>query len=441
MNSQAKRILLISYYFAPHNRIGAVRPTKLAKYLTRMGHEVTVICGTGFDGKEDPTLRHDLEQLKDVHIIREWSPLRNMLMRRSSAAPAAVAKPDAAPQTAHSQSTLKKWIKRGVDLAYRYLRWMAEENFKHKAIRELKQIPNDYDAIFSCYGPVCVHQIGRAAKKQGKAPLWIADFRDEFAFPFKWQRWRTAGFKRMLRRETDILCGVSQGILDVMGFTQHTRVLHNGFDREDLPQEHAVEKDSCLRIVYCGQLNMGRKGVANRDFTPFFRAMRALVDEGVIAENEIRVVYAGGEGKLMRSYAAQSSLEDCVEDHGWVSREESIRLQRSSDLLLLASWNTAALKGVLTGKLFEYLMMDKPIVCCVGGELPNSGVKQILTQTGVGFCCEEAAGKADEQALKEYLRTMIVRWRNGEELLVDQHQQEVDAYAYPQLAEKLAGWI
>ena len=130
-----------------------------------------------------------------------------------------------------------------------------------------------------------------------------------------------------------------------------------------------------------------------------------------------------------------------MEDHGWVSREESIRLQRSANLLLLASWNTAALKGVLTGKLFEYLMMDKPIVCCVGGELPDSGVKQILTQTGMGFCCEEAAGEADEQALKEYLRTMIVRWRNGEELLVDKQQQEVDAYAYPQLAEKLAGWI
>ena len=42
-----KRILIISYYFAPQNVIGAVRPTKLAKYLTRMGHEVTVISGGG----------------------------------------------------------------------------------------------------------------------------------------------------------------------------------------------------------------------------------------------------------------------------------------------------------------------------------------------------------------------------------------------------------
>jgi hypothetical protein len=40
-----KRVLIISAYFAPQNAIGAVRPTKLAKYLTRMGNAVTVLCG------------------------------------------------------------------------------------------------------------------------------------------------------------------------------------------------------------------------------------------------------------------------------------------------------------------------------------------------------------------------------------------------------------
>ena len=53
--AEKKRILIVSYYFAPQNVIGAVRPTKLAKYLARMGHEVTVICGLGRDGKKDPT--------------------------------------------------------------------------------------------------------------------------------------------------------------------------------------------------------------------------------------------------------------------------------------------------------------------------------------------------------------------------------------------------
>lgn len=58
-----KRILIISYFFAPQNAMGAVRPTKLAKYLSRMGHEVTVLCGPGMNDRRDPTLARDLRPL------------------------------------------------------------------------------------------------------------------------------------------------------------------------------------------------------------------------------------------------------------------------------------------------------------------------------------------------------------------------------------------
>ena len=437
----SKRILLISYYFAPHNRIGAVRPTKLAKYLTRMGHDVTVICGTGFDGVEDPTLRRDLTELKDVHVIREWSPLRSMLMRKAKSAPAAARPASAQPKAQPSSGGVKKMIRRCVDMAYRYLRWMAEQDFRRKAVLELDRLSGTYDAIFSCYGPVCVHQAARKAKQKGIAPKWFADFRDEFAFPFAWQKWRTKGFLRMLKKEADILSAVSSGFLEVMGFEDVGRVLSNGYDREDLPAACEKEKDGILRFVYCGQLNMGRKGVPDRDVTPLFRALRKLADEGVISPEEIRMVYAGGEGALMRRYAASCGMEECIEDHGWVSRAESIRLQRTSDVLLMASWNTEALRGILTGKLFEYMMMNKPIVNCMGGELGNSGVKQVLFETGLGISCEQADGQAGEDALLDYLRTLIVRWRTGENLLGDMNADAVEAYSYPQLASKLSEWI
>lgn len=438
---KSKRILLISYYFAPHNRIGAVRPTKLAKYLTRMGHEVTVICGTGFDGVEDPTLKRDLSELKDVHVIREWSPLRSMLMRKAKTAPAAVKPVPVQPKTTSASGGVKKMIRRCVDMAYRYLRWMAEQDFRRKAVRELDKLSGSYDAIFSCYGPVCVHQVGRRAKQKSIAPKWFADFRDEFAFPFVWQKWRTKGFLKMLKKEADVLSAVSSGFLDVMGFEAVGRILSNGYDREDLPAVVEREKDGILRFVYCGQLNMGRKGVPDRDITPLFRALRKLSEEGLIAPEEICVDYAGGEGALMRRYAASCGMEECVEDHGWVSRSESIRLQRSGDVLLMASWNTEALKGILTGKLFEYMMMDKPIVNCMGGELGNSGVKQVLLETGLGISCEQADGQAGAEALLEYLRTLIRRWRAGEDLLGDRNADAVEAYSYPQLAAELAKWI
>ena len=38
----SKRVLIVSELFEPMNSIGAVRPSKLAKYLTKRGIEVTV---------------------------------------------------------------------------------------------------------------------------------------------------------------------------------------------------------------------------------------------------------------------------------------------------------------------------------------------------------------------------------------------------------------
>ena len=73
---QNKRLLIVSYHFAPQNAIGAVRMTKVAKYLTRMGYDVTVLCGACTEAVQDPTLARDLEELKDVRWIREWNPLQ-----------------------------------------------------------------------------------------------------------------------------------------------------------------------------------------------------------------------------------------------------------------------------------------------------------------------------------------------------------------------------
>jgi len=245
----------------------------------------------------------------------------------------------------------------------------------------------------------------------------------------------------MIRRDADIISAVSQGFLEMMHFDDIGRVLSNGFDREDIPQVEADRQDDCLRLVYCGQFNMGRRDVADRDLTPAFRALAQLVQEGFIRKEDIRLVYAGNEGALMRRYAASCGLEECVEDHGQVSRKESIRLQKSGDVLLLASWHSAAQKGILTGKLFEYMMMDKPILCCMNGDLAGSGVKQVMEETGVGFCREEANAEADDRGLLAFTRMLAEKWKSGQPLLDSQNREAVDAYAYPQLAQTLLNWM
>lgn len=435
----SRRALIISYYFAPQNTIGAVRPTKLAKYLTRLGYEVTVICGTGMEGKRDDILEKDAQELHDVRVLKEWNPLQAVKARKKSAAPAANA---AVPVSAAAPAGRGGLLHRLADGVYIYLRLWTDRSFQHLAVRELKKLDGPFDVVFSTYAPLSAHQAAYRAKKSGLARMWIADFRDEVGMPFRWLEPFHRRYMRMLRKNADLLTTVSKGMLDAIGISDRGRMLSNGFDREDLPEaETPRQEDGRFRVVYCGTIEMGRKGIPPRDLTPFFRALRGVIDQGMLKREQLRLVYAGREGALFTDYARQCGLEDCVANHGPVPREESLRLQREADVLLLASWNTAGRQGILTGKMFEYMMMNRPVVCCVGGELAGSELKRVMTETGIGFCCEQAAGAADQQALEAYTAELVRRWQEKQPLMQEKNEAAVEQYHYPQLAQKLDDWI
>ncbi len=438
-----KRILLISYYFGPQNAMGAVRPTKLAKYLSRMGHEVTVICGVGMGGKTDPTLKRDLQTLTDVHVVREWSLLRYLRKHKSLAQGKGTSNAEVIKGAGNSpKSTVKKAVLRIADAAYVAQFWWTDVSFRRLACRELRKLSGTYDMVFSTYAPMSVHEIACKAKRMGLAKRWVADFRDEVGVWFRFQEGRKRRYMQMIRNEADMISAVSSGFLEMMDFETTGKVLSNGFDREDIPQGvPSAANDGKLHVVYCGQMQDSRHGVGGRDITPMFASLAKLIDEKQLQKNELELVYAGREGGLFCEYASRCGLEECVVDHGQVSRDRSIALQQQADILLMASIHTSEQKGILTGKLFEYMMMDKPIVCCMSGDLKDSGVKQVLSQTGLGLCVEQAAGAADEQALLGYVRALVERWRAGEKLLQHQSEEAVESYHYPVLARKLAEWM
>ncbi|MBE5815833.1 MAG: glycosyltransferase family 4 protein [Clostridiales bacterium] len=435
-----KRILLISYYFAPENVIGAVRPTKLAKYLLRQGHEVTVICGDGQRGLDDPTLAKDLEAFTDVHVLREWNPLRDRYERkartRQAAAPAGAAP---AARSTGTKALVKRLIRAVANKVYIYLVVLSDRHFQYLACKELKKLSGHYDAVFSSFAPLSVHMVARKAKRMGLTDRWIADCRDEVNVPFFWMRPWMRWYMRMLHREADVQSGVSQGSLDTMGVVpEKGRVLYNGYDTEDLPAQAGEWKpNERFTLAYCGQLSMNRKGMGSRDLTEVFQALRLLIDEGTLTADELEIVYAGNEGAALRCQAAAAGLEERVTDHGVVSRERSLSLQRAADVLMVATWCTPGQKGILTGKLYECMLMKKPVVCTVQGSEPGSDMARLIRETEIGFCSEAATG-GDVEGMADYLRSQVERWRRGESGI---DAPKADRYRYQVLAQQLAEWI
>ena len=65
-----------------------------------------------------------------------------------------------------------------------------------------------------------------------------------------------------------------------------------------------------------------------------------------------------------------------------MSRKESLEIQKKSDLLLFLEWNDPTARGVLTGKLFEYIVSGTPIISLGVTEEHASG--KVIKNTKIG---------------------------------------------------------
>jgi hypothetical protein len=88
-----------------------------------------------------------------------------------------------------------------------------------------------------------------------------------------------------------------------------------------------------------------------------------------------------------RAWAAELRLGDRLELHPYVPRRRSLALQRDSDALLLLIPDAGGRgKGVLSGKVFEYLAAERPILAAV----PPHGAAAELIERAIAALEPEA---------------------------------------------------
>ena len=168
----------------------------------------------------------------------------------------------------------------------------------------------------------------------------------------------------------------------------------NGCDFDDFAglEHHPSDR---LRITHTGNFH------GKRDPKPFFRA---LAESGL---DDIVVRFAGDVRDADREYAEALGLGDRIELLGYVSRRRSLELQRDSEALLLLIPNSGGRgKGVLTGKIFEYLAAERPILAVVP---PEGAAADLLRETGAGT----VVPPDDVDAIRDALIDLHRRWKDG----------------------------
>jgi glycosyltransferase involved in cell wall biosynthesis len=382
------KILLVTMYFPPAGGGGVQRPLKLAQYLPALGIETHVLA------PDDPKWVHT----DPDHRI----PTQAWIHRVRYLGPRAM-KP---AEELRQASGLEKALVQAQVTARRLLVPDASVTWNLTAIPAAIGIARreGIDAVLTTSPPGSVHFVGAAVQRATSA-RWLADLRDPLvAHPHR--RADTFGTKarqataeqvaRLVARRADAISCVSDAIADEvrgLGARGVVRTISNGCDFDDFAGLE-YHPSSRFRITHAGSF-FGR-----RDPRPF---LQALHDSGL----DIVARFVGDFRSSDREWADTLGLGDRLELVDYLPRSEALRLQRDSEaLLLLVPDADGRGRGVLSGKVYEYLAAGRPILAVVP---PDGAAAELVRETGAGI----VVAPEDVDGIRGALQGMHARFEDG----------------------------
>ncbi|MFC2000523.1 hypothetical protein ACFLXE_07225, partial [Chloroflexota bacterium] len=234
-------------------------------------------------------------------------------------------------------------------------------------------------------------------KKRSSTP-WVADFRDPWTTSVNLRnriqpiQFLEGQFEKSIIRRADQLTTVSAPFAEQLGgfHSKTVSVVLNGFDEEDHHLE-APRLTSKFTLTYMGR-------VLDHNIHPLFLAVRDLCDEGTASPANFEIRFFGGDAGLrIPPLVKRYRLADVVRVYAAVTFEESIRIQRESTSLLLLGRCDHRDKGITTGKLFEYLGSQRPILAVT---IEGDVVDSLLKESGTGVVANQ----------REAIKTLLSKW-------------------------------
>jgi glycosyltransferase involved in cell wall biosynthesis len=381
------KVLLVSLYFPPAGGGGVQRTLKFATHLPALGFETHVLA------PDDP---------KWVHADPELQPPTQAWVHRARYVGPRGRKP-----------AEELYGRTGLDLVTRHARLafrrvlVPDENVSWNltaipaALRIVRR--EGIDVVVTTSPPSSVHLVGAAAKRAGAR--WVADLRDSLgAHPHRRAESRLVRAKesgeravaRTVARSADAIVTVSDAIAEeVRALRPKGRVvtIANGCDFDDFAGLE-YRPGERFRITHTGSF------FGKRSPRPFLEAL-AGTDLDVVAR------FVGDFRSADRDWAEGLGLGDRLELYPYVPRRRSLELQRDSEaLLLLVPEAGGRGRGVLSGKVFEYLAAERPILAAVP---PDGAAADLLRETGAAI----VAPPDDVKAIRAALVELVERWRAG----------------------------
>ena len=379
-----KRILIITYYWPPSGGSGVQRWLKMSKYLPENGWQPVIYTAENAEYPvEDPSLEKDVRPETEVirrPIVEPYNYYKKFLgLKKEQKVKAGFI--DETGKQKGWKERLSVWIRGNFFIPDARCWWVKP------SVRYLKNYLKDHpvDAIISTGPPHSMHLIAMKLKKVLGLP-WIADFRDpwteiDYYSDLHLTRWADRKHHRLehevLTQADKVVTVAPDGAqrLEKLG-AKDVVTIYNGFDRDDDAASTVTPPDK-FTITYLGVLSKIQSP------EKLWQSFGELVKENDILCKSLKINMIGQIDKAVANAIKENGLDDHVVFTPYIPHDQVAEVHRSSTLLLLLLMpdSEPRAKGLLTGKLFEYLASGRPILC-IGPE--DGDAARIINETHAG---------------------------------------------------------
>jgi len=392
---------MIIPFFPPIAGGGVYRPLGFVRHLEKHGWSPTVISPKGDTfWITDETL---LEKIPDsVDVVRTETLSGQWLLSR-------LRKNGTRKKKDHSRSS------RGFSFLRRlgsfclmpdtYIGWYPF------AVREGKKILKQkrFDAIYSTSPPETSHIIARSLHRASSLP-WVADFRDPWMnlHLLKPPTPIHSAVHRSMEKSVCHQAGVivtnrwhHDMLKEHVSNNDRLKIITNGYEREEIEAVRTLQPPGDrFRITHVGMLTQQRSA------GPFLEGLKQFLDRTPDIDHPIEAVFLGPREDKNEAMVKRLGLEGVVDFRDGVSHEEALKLERTSHILLLIKHMNPDYRGLIPGKLFEYIGVGRPILALA----PDGEAKDIVIALNRG----EVAPQDDVGCVADKIELLYKKFISGQ---------------------------
>lgn len=424
-----KNILYIAYFFPPLGGSGVQRTLKFIKYLP-MYDKLPIVATV----KEGHNFAYDEEMIKEVpdevKIYRSNSGenlwLRKQIeglnkalvvvkgkLKKKNDELINIEKDNSIKEEVSNSMTIKDKIFQYLEYNYYVpdtkIRWYknAVNDIVNRVLKE-----NEIDLIFSTSYPYTDHLIGLEIKKRTNKP-WVVDLRDPWVgnkFIYDRYNEKRKDKEKALEKEVikyaDKVINVTENITNIYKerypeYSEKFITITNGFDMSDIVCEK-IESDKFI-INYSGIVTDGQ----SPDI--FLKAVEELIKKDTNFKNDLLINFTGTIIDKYKELFNNKYMKDNIKINGYASHSDVLKEMKKACINLIILPDTEESKGVYTGKIFDYILSEKPIL----GIMPLGGVaSELINSKEIGL----AVDNKDLDGMRNYIEKIYLEWKSGKDL-------------------------